>query len=151
MTKCLTYKSSSLASLALRLSQTASQLPRAEILSSAASPISVPRRLSSTASCPTSITWPGTIRWISSSGPCWLNTLTQQGTILKYSKNFLTSLFVYSLEKLEPAATTIVNMKSKNKKSVLSTSLGASIILTLILKASLDSGNNRHSFKSSDY
>merc|ERR1719468_768097 len=49
-----------------------------------------------------------------------------------------------SLEKLEPAATTIVNMKSKNKKSVLSTSLGASIILTLILKASLDTGKSNN-------
>jgi len=49
-----------------------------------------------------------------------------------------------SLEKLEPAASNIVNMKSKNKKSVLSTSLGASIILTLILKASLDSGKTNN-------
>merc|ERR1712032_176851 len=49
-----------------------------------------------------------------------------------------------SLEKLEPAASHGVNMKSKNKKSVLSTSLGASIILTLILKASLDSGKTNN-------
>merc|ERR1719422_147970 len=43
-----------------------------------------------------------------------------------------------SLEKLEPAASSLVNMKSKNKKAVLSTSLGSSVMLTLILKASLE-------------
>ena len=143
MTKCLTYKSSSPASQAPRLSQTASQSPRAGILFSAVSPISAPRRLSSTASCPTSTTWRGMIRWTSSSGPCWLNTLIQQGkTTLIYKHIYYeTSISICSLEKLEPAASNIVNMKSKNKKSVLSTSLGASIILTLILKASLDSGS----------
>ena len=141
MTKCLTYKSSSPASLAPRWSLTASPLPRVGTLFSAVSPISATRRLSSTPSWLTSTTWPGMTRWTSSSGPCWLNTLILQGKKnLRYHYRELASSFVCSLEKLEPAATTIINMKSKNKKSVLSTSLGASIILTLILKASLDTG-----------
>jgi len=49
-----------------------------------------------------------------------------------------------SLEKLEPAASNLINLKTKVKKSVLSTSLGSSIMLTLILKASLETGKSNN-------
>ena len=45
------------------------------------------------------------------------------------------------MDKLEPAASNIINLKSKVKRVVLSTSLGSSVILTLILKASISSGS----------
>ena len=41
---------------------------------------------------------------------------------------------------LEPAAGNLINLKNKHKKSLVSTRLGSTTILTLILKASLETG-----------
>jgi len=49
-----------------------------------------------------------------------------------------------SLENLEPAAANMVNLKNKVKKAVLATSLGVSVMLTLILKASLVSAKSNN-------
>jgi len=49
-----------------------------------------------------------------------------------------------SLDALEPAAANMVNLKNKVKKAVLATSLGVSVILTLILKASLVSAKSNN-------
>ena len=46
----------------------------------------------------------------------------------------------FSLDNLEPAASNLLSLKNKIKKAVVSTSLGSTIMLTLILKASLESG-----------
>ena len=41
---------------------------------------------------------------------------------------------------LEPAAANLINLKNKHRRSLLSTRLGSTAILTLILKASLETG-----------
>ena len=56
------------------------------------------------------------------------------------NRRFLFDNKCYSLDALEPAAANMVNLKNKVKKAVLATSLGVSVMLTLILKASLVSG-----------
>merc|ERR1711874_789750 len=49
-----------------------------------------------------------------------------------------------SLETLEPAAANLINLKKKHQKSLVSTRLGSTIILTLILKASLETGKTNN-------
>merc|ERR1719336_1901945 len=49
-----------------------------------------------------------------------------------------------SLETLEPAAANLVNLKKKQQKSLVSTRLGSTTILTLILKASLETGKTNN-------
>jgi len=49
-----------------------------------------------------------------------------------------------SLETLEPAAANLINLKNKHKKSLVSTRLGSTTILTLILKASLETGKTNN-------
>merc|ERR1712029_1204579 len=49
-----------------------------------------------------------------------------------------------SLDNLEPAASNLLSLKNKIKKAVVSTSLGSTIMLTLILKASLESGKSNN-------
>jgi len=49
-----------------------------------------------------------------------------------------------SLEMLEPAAGNLINLKNKHKKSLVSTRLGSTTILTLILKASLETGKTNN-------
>ena len=43
---------------------------------------------------------------------------------------------------LEPAASNLISLKTKHKKSLVSTRLGSTAILTLILKASLETGRS---------
>jgi len=49
-----------------------------------------------------------------------------------------------SLEMLEPAAGNLIKLKTKHKKSLVSTRLGSTAILTLILKASLETGKTNN-------
>jgi len=49
-----------------------------------------------------------------------------------------------SLEMLEPAASNLISLKTKHKKSLVSTRLGSTAILTLILKASLETGKTNN-------
>ena len=58
--------------------------------------------------------------------------------------SFFTHSNVSSLDKLEPAASNLLNLKNKLRKSLLSTSLGSTIMLTLILKASLETGKSNN-------
>ena len=51
---------------------------------------------------------------------------------------------IFSLDKLEPAASNLLNLKNKLKRSLLATSLGSTIMLTLILKASLETGKSNN-------
>ena len=80
-------------------------------------------------------------------GPVLLTVLSQLHLAARHDKEdarfwavLAPHLASETLERLEPAAAALAALKGKQRSALLATSLGASVILTMVLKASLADG-----------